>query len=90
MPELATYLSYLDDILRAKFHTNGVCEYKFQFGDANQGTRHWIIYDVGGTRTQRAVWQSYFDDADAIIFLAPLSVVDQWLVEDPTTNRMVR
>ena len=82
-------MSCLDDILRARFNTNGVCEYEFQFGNANHSTRHWVIYDVGGTRTQRAVWQSYFDDADAIVFLASLSAFDQTLVEDPTMNRMV-
>lgn len=59
------------------------------FGKAKRGTRHWVIYDVGGTRAQRAVWQSYFDDVDAIIFLAPLSAFDQNLVEDPMMNRMV-
>lgn len=82
-------MSCLDDILRARFNTNGVCEYEFQFRNANHSTRRWVIYDIGGARTQRAVWQSYFDDADAIIFLASLSAFDQTLVEDPTMNRMV-
>jgi len=88
-PGLASHMACLDDILRARFNTNGVCEYKFQFRNANHCTRHCVIYDVGGARTQRAVWQSYFDDADAIIFLASLSAFDQTLVEDPTMNRMV-
>ena len=89
MPEISSHLSCPDDILRARFRTHGVCEYKFKSRKAKRGTRQWVIYDVGGTRTQRAVWQSYFDDVDAIIFLVPLSAFDQNLVEDPTMNRMV-
>jgi len=48
----------------------------------------WRLYDVGGARGQRQAWIPYFDDATAIIFLAPISAFDQYLDEDPRTNRI--
>ncbi|PPQ66642.1 hypothetical protein CVT24_006934 [Panaeolus cyanescens] len=37
-----------------------------------------------------AAWAPYFDDMDAIIFLAPISCFDQVLEEDHKVNRLVR
>lgn len=37
----------------------------------------WHLYDVGGARGQRHSWVPYFDDANAIIFVAPVSAFDQ-------------
>jgi G-protein alpha subunit len=37
-----------------------------------------------------ATWIPFFDDVDAIIFLAPISAFDQVLTEDKTVNRLVR
>ncbi len=48
----------------------------------------WCIYDVGGSRTQRIAWYPYFDDCDAIIFLAPISCFDERLTEDRRINRL--
>ena len=48
----------------------------------------WCLYDVGGSRTQRAAWTPYFDDCDAIIFLAPISCFDEKLAEDRRVNRL--
>lgn len=36
-----------------------------------------------------AAWAPYFDDMNAIIFLAPISCFDQVLQEDPSVNRLV-
>ncbi|KAG9316821.1 G-protein alpha subunit-domain-containing protein [Chiua virens] len=36
----------------------------------------------------RHAWVPYFDDATAIIFLAPISAFDQYLEEDARTNRV--
>ncbi|KAH0834093.1 guanine nucleotide binding protein, alpha subunit [Lanmaoa asiatica] len=74
-----------DDIVRARLRTVGVQEHKFIMED--QG-REWIMYDVGGTRSSRAVWASYFDDVDAIIFLSPISCFDERLREDSRVNRL--
>jgi hypothetical protein len=48
----------------------------------------WQIYDVGGSRSSRASWAPFFDDMDAIIFLAPISVFDERLLEDGSVNRL--
>ncbi len=37
----------------------------------------WHLYDVGGARGQRHSWVPYFDEANAIIFVAPISAFDQ-------------
>lgn len=49
----------------------------------------WYIYDVGGSRSSRQHWIPYFDDVQAIIFLAPLAF-NLTLDEDPKVNRLVR
>jgi hypothetical protein len=35
------------------------------------------IIDVGVSRIQRNVWAAFFEDATAIIFLAPISAFDE-------------
>lgn len=37
---------------------------------------------------QRPAWFPYFDDSDAIIFLAPISCFDEKLAEDKRVNRL--
>ncbi|TFY54430.1 hypothetical protein EVG20_g9707 [Dentipellis fragilis] len=59
-----------------------------------QSGSEWRIVDVGGSRFQRRkhaytpTWAPFFDDVDAIIFLAPISCFDQVLAEDPKVNRL--
>jgi len=50
--------------------------------------REWVIYDVGGSRTQRAAWVPYFDDVTVIIFVVPLSAFNQVLDENTSVNRL--
>ncbi|KAF8340310.1 guanine nucleotide binding protein, alpha subunit, partial [Cantharellus anzutake] len=76
-----------DDILYARIRTVGIAEYTYQL-QFGAKMRTWRIVDVGGTRRQRHAWIPYFDNATAIIFLCPVSAFDQWLDEDPTTNRI--
>ena len=37
---------------------------------------------------QRGAWFPYFDDAHAILFLAPISCFDELLAEDRRVNRL--
>lgn len=37
---------------------------------------------------QRAAWLPFFDDAHAILFLAPINCFDEQLAEDPRVNRL--
>ncbi|KAJ7146153.1 guanine nucleotide binding protein, alpha subunit [Mycena epipterygia] len=77
-----------DDIIRARLRTVGVQEYRVTFEHGHSAGSEWRMYDVGGTRSSRAAWYSYFDDCDAIIFLAPVSCFDEKLAEDRRVNRL--
>ncbi|KAH9035964.1 guanine nucleotide binding protein, alpha subunit [Lactarius hengduanensis] len=77
------YVPTDDDVLRARLKTIGVSEYKFEMEAGDQGTQ-WRIVDVGGSPT----WVPFFDNVEAIIFLAPISAFDQVLSEDPKVNRL--
>ncbi|OAX40910.1 G-protein alpha subunit [Rhizopogon vinicolor AM-OR11-026] len=83
----ADYLPSTADLLNVRLQTLGVAEHSFDIELC--GARYnWLMYDVGGARGQRHAWVPYFDDATAIIFLAPISAFDQYLEEDPRTNRV--
>ncbi|KAG9312419.1 G-protein alpha subunit [Chiua virens] len=73
----------IDYIVRARLRTFGVDEHRFVVDDGAE----WYIYDVGGSRGSRHQWVPYFDDVQAIIFLAPL-VFNQVLDEDRLINRL--
>jgi len=75
-----------DDVVRARLKTLGVSEYSFV---VNRGVSTlWRVFDVGGSRTQRHTWMPFFDDCQAIIFLAPIGAFDQKLAEDRSVNRL--
>ncbi|CDO77298.1 hypothetical protein BN946_scf184753.g48 [Trametes cinnabarina] len=78
-----------DDVLKARLKTTGVVEHTFSLAKNSEWRGvEWKIYDVGGARNQRQAWAPYFDDVNAIIFLAPISAFDQVLAEDPRVNRL--
>ncbi|KAF8972172.1 guanine nucleotide-binding protein [Flammula alnicola] len=81
------YVPTTDDILHARIQTMGVAEHIFDVNIHGKSVT-WHLYDVGGARGQRHSWVPYFDDANAIIFVAPVSAFDQYLEEDPRTNRI--
>ncbi|KAI0945150.1 hypothetical protein AcV7_001765 [Taiwanofungus camphoratus] len=87
-----TYLPSDDDVVRARLRTLGVQEYRLKFendpGVDRQIAKEWLIYDVGGSRTSRAAWLPYFEDAHAILFLAPIACFDEHLAEDRRVNRL--
>lgn len=85
------YVPSDDDVLRARIKTLGVSEHRFtvRTGPLGSSMSHdWRVFDVGGQRSLRAAWVPYFDDVNAIIFLAPISCFDQVLHEDPSVNRL--
>ncbi|TFK38865.1 guanine nucleotide binding protein, alpha subunit [Crucibulum laeve] len=95
-----TYEPSDDDVVRARLRTLGVQEHRIQF-DQSVGQnqffsstlgqdfgKEWILYDVGGSRTIRHAWLPYFDNVNAIIFLAPISCFDERLLEDSRVNRL--
>ncbi|KAJ7109878.1 guanine nucleotide binding protein, alpha subunit [Mycena epipterygia] len=76
------------DVLKARLKTMGVVEHTFSISSGSNRGVQWKIYDVGGSRNQRQAWAPYFDEINAIIFLAPISAFDQVLAEDPHVNRV--
>ncbi|KAF8323896.1 G-alpha-domain-containing protein [Clavulina sp. PMI_390] len=76
------------DVLNARLKTLGVIEHSFKFDRGAEKGVNWSIYDVGGARNQRHAWAAFFDNVDALIFLAPLSAFNQVLAEDPRVNRV--
>ncbi|EJF65114.1 G-alpha-domain-containing protein [Dichomitus squalens LYAD-421 SS1] len=82
------YIPTADDILRARLRTLGVEEYRMAMETAAEKGTEWVFYDVGGARSQRAAWASYFDDVNAMIFLCPISGFNQQLAEDVFVNRL--
>ncbi|KAH9852509.1 G-alpha-domain-containing protein [Lenzites betulinus] len=88
--ERVTHPKYVpsdEDILRARLKTLGVSEHRFTLREGGI-SRDLRIYDVGGHRSLRAAWAPFFDDMNAILFLAPLSGYDQVLAEDESVNRL--
>jgi len=81
------YIPTIDDILHARIQTIGIAEHSFKV-DHNEKNVSWYLYDVGGSRTQRHNWAPFFEDANAIIYVAPVSAFDQYLEEDPQVNRI--
>ncbi|KAI5119428.1 hypothetical protein M0805_009879 [Coniferiporia weirii] len=81
------YKPSTDDILRSRLQTMGIASHEFMVQVSGKSVL-WHLYDVGGARGQRHTWVPYFDDANAIIFLAPVSAFDQYLEEDPKMNRI--
>ncbi|CDO72779.1 hypothetical protein BN946_scf184994.g32 [Trametes cinnabarina] len=77
-----------DDVVRARLRTMGVQEHRILVEKGTEAGCEWIIYDVGGARSLRHAWYPYFDDINAIIFLAPISCFDERLAEDKRVNRL--
>lgn len=73
-----------DDILKARVKTQQITSYEFKLNELPLR-----IYDVAGHKSQRHKWISFFDDVEAILFVAAVSAYDQMLEEDPAVNRMV-
>jgi guanine nucleotide-binding protein subunit alpha len=72
------YIPTTDDLLNVRLQTLGIAEHRYHI--TLGGDRYsWLMYDVGGARGMRHAWVPYFDDATAIIFLAPISAFDQLL-----------
>lgn len=78
------YIPTEEDILLARSPTKQVQSYKFVIDSVA-----YRVFDVGGSRSQRHHWASYFDDALSIIFVADISAYSRTLEEDPAVNRLV-
>lgn len=71
------------DMLLARVKTTQVIMEKYHIDGID-----FEMFDVGGQRSERRKWIDYFDNVDAVIFVAALSEYDQSLAEAKRTNRM--
>uniref|UniRef100_A0A183BKR3 Guanine nucleotide binding protein, alpha subunit n=1 Tax=Globodera pallida TaxID=36090 RepID=A0A183BKR3_GLOPA len=69
------------DILMSRMATTGVVKLVF-----NLKNIEFNVFDVGGQRSERRKWIHFFDDVNAIIFVAAISEFDQNLREDNRTR----
>jgi hypothetical protein len=46
------------------------------------------LLDVGGQKSERRKWISFFDNCHVLLFFAPLSDYELHMYEDPSVNRM--
>lgn len=70
-------------MLRSRVKTTGITETRFVIGDLT-----YMMFDVGGQRSERKKWIHCFENVTAIVFLVAISEYDQLLFEDETVNRM--
>ncbi|KAI9199265.1 guanine nucleotide-binding protein alpha-1 subunit [Polychytrium aggregatum] len=78
------YEPTVSDMLRVRVMTTTITETKFKIDNVI-----FRIFDVGGQRSERRKWASYFDDSNSIIFVAAISAYDQTCFEDNKTNRVL-
>ncbi|KAF8952182.1 guanine nucleotide-binding protein subunit alpha [Entomortierella lignicola] len=79
----SNYIPTDQDVLRSRVKTTGITETRFVIGDLT-----YMMFDVGGQRSERKKWIHCFEDVTAIVFLVAISEYDQLLFEDETVNRM--
>ncbi|KAF9088979.1 guanine nucleotide-binding protein subunit alpha [Mortierella sp. GBA35] len=77
------YIPSDQDVLRSRVKTTGITETRFVIGDLT-----YMMFDVGGQRSERKKWIHCFENVTAIVFLVAISEYDQLLFEDETVNRM--
>ncbi|KAF9275899.1 guanine nucleotide-binding protein subunit alpha [Mortierella alpina] len=77
------YVPTDQDVLRSRVKTTGITETRFVIGDLT-----YMMFDVGGQRSERKKWIHCFENVTAIVFLVAISEYDQLLFEDETVNRM--
>ncbi|KAF5319704.1 hypothetical protein D9619_008511 [Psilocybe cf. subviscida] len=75
------------DILRARIRTTGIEEHDFYVKKGFDPGLDYHMIEVGGSQSQRASWATFFNDVDAVVFLAPL-LFNEFLEDDDNINRV--
>jgi len=82
------YTPQVEDALRCRRKTTGVVEFKCS--PTLQGKQYnFNIVDVGGQRSERRKWPSFYEGVTALMFVCSLNEFDQKCYEDDSTNRMI-
>lgn len=77
------YVPTEKDILKCRLKTTGISEM-----DIKLNSKNLHVIDVGGQRAERKKWIHYFDNVNAVLFVASLSEYDLTCYEDSSTNRL--
>jgi len=83
------YIPTFEDLIHSRQRTTGINKIHFAIKDDKGHLQEiYEIFDVGGQKNERRKWVHFFDNTDAIIFVAALSEYNQLLWEDHRSNRM--
>jgi guanine nucleotide-binding protein G(i) subunit alpha len=82
------FIPNTEDSLRCRRKTTGVVEFKCT-PTLNGKQYSMNIVDVGGQRSERRKWPSFYEGVTALMFVCSLNEFDQKCYEDDTTNRMI-
>ncbi|KAL7714640.1 G protein alpha subunit [Entamoeba marina] len=77
------YVPTEEDLIHNRTKTTGIHEYDFVAKDIP-----FHLIDVGGQRSERKKWVSFFSDVDCAIFVTSLAEYDMKLYEDGNTSRL--
>ncbi|KAL7722156.1 Guanine nucleotide-binding protein alpha-1 subunit [Entamoeba marina] len=77
------YIPTEEDLIHNRTKTTGIHEYDFVAKDIP-----FHLIDVGGQRSERKKWVSFFSDVDCAIFVTSLAEYDMKLYEDGNTSRL--
>jgi hypothetical protein len=78
-----SYVPHQIDMIKCRLRTTGVEETLLTV-DGNLIR----LLDMGGQKSERRKWISFFDNCQVLLFFAPLSDYELQLFEDPSVNRM--
>jgi guanine nucleotide-binding protein G(i) subunit alpha len=62
------YVPSDQDILRSRVKTTGLTEERFSVGPLN-----YVVFDVGGQRSERKKWIHCFENVNVLMFLVAIS-----------------
>ena len=79
----ADYSPTTGDALRARVRTSGVASKEFVINK-----RPYVVWDVGGQRSELSNWLPFFTHVTAIVFVIAMGEYDQVVKEDPSKNRL--
>ena len=79
----ADYVPTEEDLIHNRTKTTGIHEYDFVAKDIP-----FHLIDVGGQRSERKKWVSFFSEVDCAIFITSLAEYDMKLYEDSNTSRL--
>ena len=80
---MSDYVPTEEDLIHNRTKTTGIHEYDFVAKDIP-----FHLIDVGGQRSERKKWVSFFSEVDCAIFITSLAEYDMKLYEDSNTSRL--